>query len=202
MIFIAGHHNTGKTTLATWLRENYGFLHVETSTIVKNKHIREVPDTPFREWAEGKGHDYFNECIATEVTKYRELLVSNGNSSELIITGNRQMEGINHLASTVQPLPGTRHWTAYLEAPYEILFQRYVQRTDRPVLYRDFEGYMDNLISFDQEMGVERIKKHADVVLDSSCSMEVLKKRFARILLERNYSLIEGNNNHLGKERR
>lgn len=50
MIFLCGHHNTGKTTLAKWLAD-FGFPYfIETGDIVRNLYKITSPNYEFSEW--------------------------------------------------------------------------------------------------------------------------------------------------------
>lgn len=199
MIFLTGHHNAGKTTVADWLSSKYDFVHVETSKIVRNLHQKMAPNLAFHEWAESSGHK-FDSYIVEEILRQKDLALrsANGHTRDIIVTGNRQIEGIRYITDNVEPLPETNHVILYLEAPIPVLHTRHLGRPDRPPLsYNEFE---EKLLGFDRAMGVETIKEHADAIIANNGSKEQLFSSVSVELNSRGYSFVEGNLNG-GRER-
>lgn len=162
MIFIAGPHDAGKTTIASHL-SNLGFLHVETSSIVKAKHKEMAPDTNFGEWAIEQNH-YFDRYIAQAVVKAeQEIKRSNTRYQDIIVTGNRQLDGINYLIKRIPPL--RLNLIMYVEADEVTLFDRHMSRPDRAISGMTLQRFRDEILAYDQKMGVERIKEVADIVI-------------------------------------
>ena len=105
MIFIAGPHNAGKTTIARELLK-YGFLHVETGDIIR-EHYKEIsPHTDFTQWAkEMNNHhpSHFNDLIADFIEKI--VMMGGGAPSiygQIIVTGNRQLDGIRYIQARIK----------------------------------------------------------------------------------------------------
>jgi len=187
MIFIAGAHNTGKTTLAEYLKK-CGFLHVETSEIVRNKHQELAPDIEFHQWASEQGHG-FDGFIMESVLKARATVEnSNGELKDVVITGNRQLTGINYVCKQVPPLANTDHLVVFLNVNERILFERQKQRKDRPCSLT-LEEFRERFLGYDQAMGIEKIKEAAHCIVYTDKPKEMVLSEFVGFLREKGYSL-------------
>ena len=186
MIFITGHHDTGKSTLAKYFIEN-NFLHVETGNIVRSLYKAENPEIKFEDWAKGKGQ-LFDDHIIEEVKK-AQLLVVKENRQDVVITGNRQIEGVNKICEKMPPLEGKKHLIVYVEADPQILFVRHQGRPDRSIPGLTFESFSKNILGYDQEMGVEEIKKSADLIICNACQAELFFSCFTSKFKEFGYNL-------------
>lgn len=162
MIFITGHHDAGKSTIAGFLRD-HGFLHVETSSIVRAKHQELAPHRNFGEWAKEQNH-FFDKYIAQAVFKAEQAIRHNGNTNQdVIVTGNRQIAGIDYLINKVPALKP--NLIIYVEADEETLFDRHMKRPDRRIEGLTLQRFKDEILAYDIEMGVELIKPIADIVI-------------------------------------
>ncbi|MCX6727015.1 MAG: AAA family ATPase [Candidatus Shapirobacteria bacterium] len=168
MIFIVGHHDTGKSTLARFLVDN-GFLHVETGDIVRGIFRSSGTGLPFGEWAKQNGH-HFDDHIIDSVNRAKDQALRE-NKQDVVITGNRQLEGIRQIRQSVEPLEQRKHLIVYMEADSEILFQRHQHRNDRRVQDLTIESFKRDILGYDKEMGVERIREEADLVLCNNCNI-------------------------------
>jgi dephospho-CoA kinase len=162
MIFITGHHDTGKSTLAGFLVKNE-FVHVETSEIVRRVYRESETEMPFGEWANQNGHN-FDTFIIRSVESARNQVI-NENKQDIVITGNRQLEGISKICDYIKPLEFRKNIIVYTEASPEILFQRHQQREDRSDLCLDLEGFKRNILGYDTQMGVDKIRNRADFII-------------------------------------
>lgn len=199
MIFITGPHDAGKSTIATFLRDK-GFLHVETSSIVKNKHKEVAPHRNFGEWANEQNH-YFDKYIAQAVVRAeQEIKHGNGRYQDVVVTGNRQIEGINYLIRKVPPLKS--NLIIYVEADDETLFRRHMGRPDRAIPGLTLQRFRDEILAYDRKMGVEEIKPVADIVIRNTGDINLCYATTTTFLQSRGYVL--GNNdvegNHRGVE--
>jgi dephospho-CoA kinase len=194
MIFIAGPHDAGKTTIASYLRD-FGFLHIETSTIVKAKHKEMAPDTNFGEWAIGQNH-CFDKYIAQAVVKIEQAIKrSNGRYQDIVVTGNRQIGGINYLINEIPPL--RQNLIIYVEADELTLFNRHMSRPDGAIQGLTLQRFRDEVLAYDQKMGVEKIKEAADIVICNNGEVYSCLETVFSFLQSRGYvfpnSNIEGN---------
>lgn len=162
MIFITGHHNTGKSTLAEFLVKNE-LIHVETSEIVKKIYRESGTKIAFSEWANQNNHN-FDDFIIRSVESARNQVISE-NKQDIVITGNRQLEGISKICDYVKPLEFRKNIIIYTEASPEILFQRHQQRKDRFILGLDLEEFKKSILGYDTQMGIDKIKNRADFII-------------------------------------
>lgn len=189
MIFITGHHNSGKSTAAGCLKEKYGFSHVETGDIVRQLHQHSKTNLPYGEWAKLNSH-CFDQVITSTICDLRErILQTNGKVPDIVVTGNRQIEGIRHIINNVQPFPGREHLILYVEADPKILHERHMARMDRPTTRLTFKEFMDGLIKFDQDMGVELIKEHAHIKIRNEETVEKFLMLVSEALRSHGYIL-------------
>lgn len=164
MIFIVGPHSAGKTTVASNLC-NQGFLHVETGDIVRKKHQEVASTIEFGVWVSEQNHQ-FNHYIAEAVVgAQRQILESRGKLQDVIITGNRQTEGIDYLLRNALLLNETPNLIIYVDASEKILFDRYIKRPEKASSGMTFEAFKREVLSFDIKMGLEDIKSKADLVV-------------------------------------
>lgn len=199
MLFIAGPHDAGKTTIASHL-SNLGFLHIETSSIVKAKHKEMAPDRNFGEWANEQNH-YFDKYIAQAVVRAeQEIKRSNGKYQDIVVTGNRQVDGINYLINKVPPLRS--NLIMYVEADEVTLFDRHMSRPDRAIPRLTLQRFRDEILAYDQKMGVEKIKEVADIIICNNGEVHSCLETAFSFLQSKGYvfpnSNIEGG--HRGRE--
>lgn len=171
MIFITGHHDTGKSTLSEFLVKN-GFVCVETSKIVKTIYKESGTEIPFSEWANENGHNFDDFIIRSVESARNQAIVEN--KQDIVITGNRQLEGISKICDYVKPLELRKNVIIYTEASPEILFQRHQQRADRFVPGLELEEFKRSILGYDTKMGVDEIKNRADFIILNEGSTEDL----------------------------
>ncbi|MBT9174300.1 MAG: hypothetical protein DDT21_02714 [Syntrophomonadaceae bacterium] len=184
MIFLCGHHNTGKTTLAKWLFD-FGFPYIETGDIVRNLYKITLPNYEFSEWATKIGlkyPNYFNECILKEIIRLEKTLPQ---SKNIIVVGNRQKSGITFLINNHKT--SYRNLIIYLVASEDKLYQRQLQRQDRIMKNSTLELFKNEYLAFDKEMGIESIKDIANYIIDSNINIEQVKEKISFILKQNGY---------------
>lgn len=189
MVFLAGHHNSGKSTVALHLRDVYGFLHIETSEIVRELYFQSGTPLPFGEWASAS-HHMFDKAIAGRICEHVMATAQlDGKVEDVVVTGNRQIEGIRYITNRVDCLPGKSNLIFYFEADPRILHTRHLVRTDRPIPRLSFNEFDRELLAYDREMGVERIRDHAHVIIRNEGSIEDFLSSVTSELHTRGYRL-------------
>lgn len=164
MIFITGPHSAGKTTLAKQLQD-CGFIHIETGDIVRKKYQEEAPGVEFHTWATAQ-HQRFNRFIADAVASARSSIEkSQDRFQDILITGNRQVSGIDYLLQNIPPLDGKPNLIVFVEADEKILFRRHVERPGRCDEGMTFEKFKDEVLGFDVRMGLEEIRSRANLIV-------------------------------------
>ena len=188
MIFIVGHHNTGKTSLAKALIP-FGFLHVETADIVRMIHKKISYNIDFHKWASEHKHQ-FDNFIIDEILKAREkILESVDNLQDVIITGNRQLSGILSIIRKVSPIGKRENIIIFLDANPKELFRRQMVREDRLIPTLSFEQFVKDFLEYDKEMGIEEIREKADFIVDANKPKEEVFESVRKILKQRGYKV-------------
>lgn len=186
MIFITGHHNTGKSTLSDFLVKN-GFVCVETSRIVKRIYKESGTEVPFGEWANQNGHN-FDDFIIRSVELARSQAITE-NKQDIVVTGNRQLKGILKVCDYVKPLELRKNVIVYTEASPEILFQRHQQRRDRFLPGLTLDEFQKEIMGYDSQMGVDEIRNVADFVISNNGELDVFFNSLSRNLKPLGYKL-------------
>lgn len=136
MIFLVGHHAAGKTEIANVLKSNFGFLHVETSGVVKGYKRETAPELPMDEWATSieanYGKDFFDKLIVDHVRRdisFRRQ--SNIPFQEVVVTGNRSPHGVRYVVDHMQDFLSESTFEPRIiavHADVPTLYDRYVLR--------------------------------------------------------------------------
>jgi dephospho-CoA kinase len=188
MIFIVGHHNTGKTSLARALIP-FGFLHIETGDIVRMVYQKLSFNIDFYEWASEHKHQ-FDDFIINEILKAkRKILESVDNLQDVIITGNRQLSGILSIIKKVPPIGKRGNVIIFLDANPKELFRRQMARKDRLIPTLSFEQFVKDFLDYDKAMGIEEIRQKADFIIDANKSKEEVFESVRKILKQRGYKV-------------
>lgn len=193
IIFITGHHNAGKTTLAQWLK-NYGFVHIETGDIIRKKHKELSPGTNFNNWVNFIGQqdpDFFNKCILEVVVNaFKKIEKSNGKVQDIVVTGNRQIEGIQYICSNINLLDN-KPIILYVDSSEEELFKRHFQRSDCRHLNMNRKMFKEYL-ELERSMGLEKIKPYADCVIKSKMNIKKTREEVITYLQSIGYNVKTG----------
>ena len=176
MIFITGHHNTGKSTIAKWLVP-LGFTHIETGEIVRKNYTDTNLGEDFYAWVSKKNKENENYLDDLIVGNIRNILNEN-NSVKLVITGNRQIEGIDYIRKNIDK-PSL---IFFLYTHEEELFRRQLERLDRKIPDLTFDIFKNKYLAYDEIMGVSAIKEKADYIFENSRDNSGIKEQILEIL--------------------
>lgn len=176
MIFLTGPHGAGKTTVAEIL-SNHKFFYLDLGGILRKKHWKEKPEIGFGTWcAENEkkyGTSFTDDIIVCEIKetlkKIRSGIII---AKDLVVVGSRSAKGISYIIERVLPLNGRKNFIIYIDAPENILMQRYCDREDRYLTLKEFK----QLLKADIELGLLDIISFADVKMFNTGSIEDLKK--------------------------
>lgn len=173
MIFVAGFHASGKSELAKQSTERFNTLHVETSVIVRQFKEQDDPDNSMREWAREKeeiyGSNFFDELIVHTIRERYDKAVESGDTpQDIIITGNRSLEGIKYSALHLSDLIDRPSLIVAVHTEPEQLYERYRLRNRRPGdAEMTFEAFRD-LMREEEEAGIRDIFEYADHIIDNN----------------------------------
>lgn len=189
MIFICGHHNTGKTTIAKELTK-FSFFHIETGDVVRRLFKEQKSNLNFHEWATKINNEtphFFDKYILNIILKIQNSSKKDKNA-KIIITGNRQLSGINYLIN--HNGYSLKNLIIYLDIDNnEELYKRQIKRKDRKLDNFNKESFINDYLEFDKKMGIDQIKDKADYIINSNMSKKKVMKDFFGILKLNNYNL-------------
>jgi len=196
MIFIVGPHCVGKTTVANYLSDR-GFIHIETGDIVRQKHQELAPEMNFYNWA-SENNNRFDHYIASYVEKALfQVYKSNGKLSDVVITGNRQIEGVNYLTENVKEVCKRPNLVIFMEAEEKTLYERHLQRLCRETRSITFNLFKKEVLGYDKTMGLEKLRGIANLVICNNTDIKECTKKIDEFLESNGYNLhsrnIEGN---------
>ena len=135
MHFIAGHHGVGKTFLVNELKKEIKLTHFDTGPMIRALYAKSNTDVSFQNWIvaseEKHGKDFTNKLLCQEMEKNLK-----NNTSNIIITGNRSLEGIMYISKYFFiTLPSI----IYLESPFALLKTNYEAREKIKLTDLEFE---------------------------------------------------------------
>jgi dephospho-CoA kinase len=188
MIFLTGPHASGKTMVSK-IFSTYGFICIELGTTLRAKHKEESQGLDFKDWCQEEEKKYgvnFTDKIIVnkikeEINKLKNLLIV----QDLVIVGSRSYSGIEYIIEKVTPINQRNNAILYLDAPYEILKERYCFREKVEMNDEEF----NYLLEKDRQIGIETIASRANYYIWNNESEDKLKKDLELILFSNlNYS--------------
>ena len=165
MIFIAGPHGAGKSKVAQILRK-YGIFSIDLGPTLRKIHKAQHHDN-FWEWIrEGEqrvGAHFTDNLLVEEIIKFYSACHGEREYKGISIVGNRSVEGIEYIKKRV-PLYSGQNVILYIEAPFEILVERFNSRESKNLSKKDFCVLLEE----DKQRGLEKIWHFADFIIHNS----------------------------------
>lgn len=181
MIFLVGQHCSGKTRISK-VFSRAQFLCIDLGPLLREIHQGVSPHTSFADWIhvgeeiEGR---HFTDSQLVEAISHQ---VSDGSGrcwQDLLIAGNRSLEGVQYLVERIGSYQGYRNVIVWVEAPVATLYRRYgVRNPDRPLSYADFL----NLLEDDHRLGLPKLKDAAEFKLCNTCGEDALEDRVRELI--------------------
>ncbi|HUY70039.1 MAG TPA: AAA family ATPase [Candidatus Baltobacteraceae bacterium] len=131
MIFVSGQHGSGKTTLSkSHVLESNGFVSVDSGPLLREQHFVGVGEERLVSTARLKQLDCENpNMVGQTVVRGISRMARAGvldEAQEIIVVGIRSMRSVRYITNNIKF--GRRDMLVYLEAPPEMLLQRYNAR--------------------------------------------------------------------------
>lgn len=172
MIFINGYHASGKSHLAGIVSREFNCLHIETSAVVRSMWMESGSRVGLQDWAAKMEHlygkDFFDGVIAHTISERYEASVRNCSEiQDVVVTGNRSLEGIKYLAEAFRdtPLGEKPNWIIGVKADFETLLERFRTRNRRPGDAEITEEDFRELTQQETRRGLEDILHAADYIV-------------------------------------
>lgn len=168
LVYPAGPHAVGKTEMCEHLVENYGFGVVETGAMVRelytdrgSTHI-DLDLGQYVKAVESAEPGYFDKQLATRIDDLDQGLV--------IVNGMRSLTNIERARATY---PDSRHSIIWMQASFERLYRRYVEREHKSLTLEEFE----DLLNIDKSLGLDAIESRADFVISNDSTVDALREQ-------------------------
>jgi dephospho-CoA kinase len=168
ILYPAGHHAVGKTELCDYLVDEYGFKVVETGAMVRSlyasrsKQYEDLSLGEFVDAVDTVSPTFFDEELFTRITDL------GGKQSRIIVNGMRAYPNIEYLKNT---LPNTKHSVLWMQANFELLHNRYMNREKKETSLEEFK----NLLDFDLQLGLGDIQDNADFTINNESTIDILR---------------------------
>ncbi len=188
MIFLTGPHGAGKTTIAEML-VGHGFVYLDLGKLLRGKYREEDPEVSFESWCkvneEKVGPSFTDDVIVLEIDALRRSIAASAKPPrDLVIVGSRSLNGIRHITGRVPNFNGRGNSVVYIDAPPEVLMQRYCDREGKQLSRSDF----DALLERDVQMGLPSIDPCVDVRLFNNGSIRQLEEMTRELVKQLGYS--------------
>lgn len=143
MIFLVGPHGSRKTELGKKLAST-DFSYLDLGPIIRSYYSKSTEYSNIREWVEAGekvlGINFTDHILANEVLKY--VYKHNVDLDKLVISGNRELAGVMYLVNFFSEFKGKKvdYQISYIDAPYELLLQRYNRRDGKSLTMEEFRA--------------------------------------------------------------
>lgn len=169
-LFVVGPHASGKSVLARRSLSDSTHLFFDTGPLLRAYHQHDCPDTAFGEWVslneEEYGSTFTDDVLAGHIsTALRQV------SGKAVIIGNRSIDGIDRISEV---LGASDRKIVYVDAPTDLLHERYQKREQRIISKTEFEEILDR----DRRMGLTALIGAANTVIDNSSDFETAVQQF------------------------
>ncbi len=177
---IVGPLASGKSALAKHSLNDGSHQFFDTGPLLRSYHQYDRPDTAFGEWVslnEGEyGATFTDDILAGHIsTALRQ------ESGKAVIIGNRSINGIDRLSDI---LGVSDRKIVYIDAPTELLRERYQKREQRIISPAEFE----EILNRDRQMGLSALIGTADIVINNDSDFETAAEQLKASLVSRQFS--------------
>lgn len=165
ILFLTGPHAVGKSYFMQQLATTNNFFQFDTGPEMRRMHKESLSEKNIGEWVNEleKAYGPLVTCdMLCKVLESRERDTDN-----IIITGFRQIEGIEYMINYFQP---ENYEILYIDGIFELLKNNFILRENRNISDEDFQKY---LLS-EEEWGLRNLK---DYVLNNPSNCRYIKKQ-------------------------
>jgi len=132
MIFIVGAHATGKTYLANSISK-FNFIRIDLGPVLRTVYEKSGSKEPFSEWIQGGekqfGSNFTDELLVKAIQDIIEKTSMRINRPiDYIIIGSRSISGVKYISKHVEQFGDRNNTIIFLDAPFDILYERYKKR--------------------------------------------------------------------------
>ncbi|HCH34923.1 MAG: hypothetical protein UY35_C0002G0034 [Candidatus Saccharibacteria bacterium GW2011_GWC2_48_9] len=156
-LFVVGPHASGKSALAKAAMIGDLYRFVDTGPVLRSYHTADGPSMDFGPWIEMHEEHYGNNFTNDLLAGHIEASLANEahEQHDIVVIGNRSYSGVERLGAVLAPDDSK---VLYIDAPKELLYQRYCMRENKSLDRSEFQRLLDR----DSAMGLDELADHAD----------------------------------------
>ncbi len=200
MIFLSGYSSSGKTEVGKIL-EQEGFWVVDSGPF-----WRKITNIVAPNMSTGEFHFMMREYTGEPTWEDSAFAAILRNSYErgfhvkkdLVVAGYRNLNEANFVQSKLEKyvFPTNRKTIIFINAAFEISFQRYKERENSSISLEDFKLYRED----ERVRGIEEFRKASDYIIDNSGDLQTLEFRTKEIVYNQlGYPTDSGGKRFVGK---
>jgi adenylate kinase family enzyme len=173
-LFVVGPHASGKSALAKHALDDNSHQFFDTGPLLRSYHKHDCPNAPFGAWMTSSEEEY-GATFADDVLAGHISTSLRRDAGKAVIIGNRSIDGIDSLS---EDLGASDRKIVYIDAPTDLLHERYQKREQCRISIVEFEEILER----DRRMGLSALMGAADIVIDNSSDFETAASQFQQNL--------------------
>lgn len=150
ILFLTGPHAVGKSCLMNKIMEKSKVFSFDTGPHMRKMHKESMTGLSIMEWVDSLESQYGPlitcKMLSEELEKERQ------GQENVIVTGFRQIEGIQYMIDYFKP---EEYLIYYLDADRELLKRNYEKRENKKLSTKEFDDYLKS----EEEWGLGELKK-------------------------------------------
>ena len=150
ILFLTGPHAVGKSYFMKQLSETNDFFQFDTGPEMRKMHKELAPKISIMDWVNLLEKDYGNMITCDMLCKVLES--KSRHTENIIVTGFRQIEGINYMIEYFKP---ENFEILFIDANFELLKNNYQYREKVKVTDEEFRKYLKD----EEEWGLSNLRQ-------------------------------------------
>lgn len=165
ILFLTGPHAVGKSYFMQQLPTTNNFFQFDTGPEMRRMHKESLSTKSIGEWVDELEKKYGLLITCDMLCKVLES--RNRNTDNIIITGFRQIEGIEYMINYFQP---DNYEILYIDGTFELLKNNFRSRENKNISDEEFNSYL----LVEEDWGLKTLKKY---VLNNQSNCRYIMKQ-------------------------
>lgn len=165
ILFLTGPHAVGKSYFMQQLATTNHFFQFDTGPEMRKMHKESLSTKSIGEWVDDLEKNFGPFITCDMLCKVLES--RNRNTDNIIITGFRQIEGIEYMINYFQP---DDYEILYIDGTFDLLKKNFIFRENKNISDDEFKKY---LLS-EEDWGLRKLKEY---VLNNKSNCRYIKKQ-------------------------